>query len=137
MVAVLQGFWLIAVVIAVGWLLLGLPKLRDHLNGVSSFKLGPIWIICVSVVTPIVLGFMLIQQIMVYAQEGYEGYPTWHLLLFGWGLIAALAYLSYLISIIPWPRKSLDRVARARAEFEAEAGGAPSTTTTPTGGEEA
>ena len=124
-------------IIAVGWLLVGLPKLRDHLNSVSSFKLGPIWIICVSVVTPIVLGFMLIQQIMVYAQEGYEGYPTWHLLLFGWGLIAALAYLSYLISIIPWPRKSLDRVARARAEFEAEAGGAPSTTTTPTGGEEA
>ncbi|MGO1397930.1 MAG: sodium-dependent transporter [Brevibacterium yomogidense] len=108
-------------IIAVGWLLVGLPQLRDHLNGVSSFKVGRTWIVFVSVVTPIVLGFMLIQQIITYAQEGYEGYPTWHLLLFGWGLIAALAYVSFLVSIIPWPKKSLDRVDKARAEFEAEA----------------
>ena len=124
-------------IIAVGWLLLGLPKLRDHLNGVSSFKLGPIWIICVSVITPIVLGFMLVQQIMVYAQEGYEGYPTWHLIIFGWGLIAGLAYLSFLISIIPWPRKSLDRVETARAEFEAQAAADAGTTARTAGGEEA
>jgi len=107
-------------IIAVGWLLVGLPRLRDHLNGVSSFKVGRIWIVFVSVITPVVLGVMLLQQIVVYAQEGYEGYPTWHLLLFGWGLIAALAYVSFLISIIPWPTKSLDRVAQARADFEAE-----------------
>lgn len=124
-------------IIAVGWLLVGLPKLRDHLNGVSSFKLGPIWIICVSVITPIVLGYMLIQQIVVFAQEGYEGYPTWHLLLFGWGLIAAVAYLSFLISIIPWPRKSLDRVAKARADFEAQANGTGPAAQAPAGGEEA
>lgn len=131
-------------VIAVGWLLVGLPRLRDHLNSVSSFTLGPIWIVCVSVITPVVLGFMLIQQMMVYAQEGYEGYPTWHLLLFGWGLIAGIAYLSFLVSIIPWPKKSLDRVDKARADFEAEpetetASGttAARTRTLTSGGEEA
>lgn len=129
-------------IIAVGWLLVGLPQLRDHLNGVSSFKVGRTWIVFVSVVTPIVLGFMLIQQIITFAQEGYEGYPTWHLLLFGWGLIAALAYVSFLISIIPWPKKSLARVEQARAEFEAESGTGGDTTATGTrtlntGGEKA
>src|SRR5699024_12436659 len=91
--------------LAVRWRVAGRPRLRGLLDGVSSFMVGRIWIVFVSVITPVVLGVMLLQQIVVYAQEGYEGYPTWHLLLFGWGLIAALAYVSFLISIIPWPTK--------------------------------
>ncbi|WP_035280168.1 sodium-dependent transporter [Brevibacterium album] len=130
------GIALVAI-IAVGWLLRALPRLRDHLNSISSFKVGRIWIICVCVITPVVLGFMLVQQVVVFAQEGYEGYPTWHLVLFGWGLLAVLVCLSILLSLVPWPRKSLERVERARAEFEAEEAAAPESATRRTGGENA
>ncbi|MYM20484.1 sodium-dependent transporter [Brevibacterium sp. 5221] len=109
-------------VIVVGWLCMQLPGLRDHLNAISSFKLGRTWIVCVTVITPIVLGYMLISEIIARATGGYGDppMPAWFVGTFGWGLIGALAVLAILLSLIPWPRAALDRVAEARREDEAE-----------------
>src|SRR5699024_1669378 len=43
-------------VIAFGWVLRKFGELRDHLNSVSSFKVGLTWQIMLTLVTPIVLG---------------------------------------------------------------------------------
>lgn len=106
--------------ISVGWLLRKFPLLRDHLNRSSSFKVGPIWIIFAAGLTPIVLGFMLFQQIREFITEGYGGFPDWFVGVFGWGVIGALVILAIVMSLIPWPKKILDRVATAQADFEAE-----------------
>lgn len=113
------GIALVAI-IAVGWLLRRLPLLSDHLNHSSSFKVGRVWMIFVAIVTPLVLGFMVIQQIITYATEGYGGFPSGFVMVFGWGVIAGLIVLSLVLSLTPWPAKTLARVEKARAEFDAE-----------------
>jgi NSS family neurotransmitter:Na+ symporter len=113
------GIALVAIIV-IGWISMRLPVLRDHLNKVSSFKVGRIWIVFIAIVTPVVLGFMLIQQLIVFINEGYGGFPTWFVGVFGWGTMGALAVFAIVFTLIPWPKKSLDRVAKARADFDAE-----------------
>src|SRR5699024_5432250 len=70
------------------------PTLRDHLNSVSSFKVGPIWIVCMAVVTPLVLAYSLIGEIISLIDEPYEGYESAVINTWGWGMIAAILVLS-------------------------------------------
>lgn len=113
------GIALIAIIV-IGWISMRLPVLRDHLNKVSSFKVGRIWIIFIAIVTPAVLGFMLFQQIITFINEGYGDFPTWFVGTFGWGTMALLAIFAVVFTLIPWPQKILDRVAQARADFDAD-----------------
>lgn len=64
-------------------------ELQYHLNSVSTFKVGTIWQVLVGLVAPVVLGYMLVQQIITLISDGYEDYPTWYLVTFGWGAVAA------------------------------------------------
>ncbi len=113
------GIALISIIV-VGWILLQLPALRDHLNRISSFKLGWFWMICVAVITPVVLGYMLISEIIDRASEGYNDMPAWFVGTFGWGLIGAVAVIAIVLSLLPWPRAALDRMRVQREEDEAE-----------------
>ncbi len=91
-------------VIVVTWLLRKLPQQRDHLNAVSSFKLGWVWMTCVGVITPIVLAYMLIDQIVDTVQNGYEGYGGGLVAGFGWGLQIALIVIAVTIGFTKWHR---------------------------------
>ena len=59
-----------------------------------------------------------IQVIQTTIKEGYEGYPQLTLNLLGWGVLGLIVVVSLVLSITPWPRKSLEKVERAQAEFE-------------------
>lgn len=78
-----------------------LPVLRDHLNSVSSFKVGPIWTACV-VLTVAVLAFMLFQDTRNLLAKNYEDYPDWFLNIFGWGMSVGLVVVSIILSLLPW-----------------------------------
>src|SRR5699024_7986650 len=78
------------------------PTLRDHLNSVSSFKVGPIWIVCMAVVTPLVLAYSLIGEIISLIDEPYEGYESAVINTWGWGMIAAILVLSAIFTLLPW-----------------------------------
>ena len=95
------GVALIALIVVMFALRLG-PTLRDHLNSVSSFKVGPIWIICMAVITPIVLAYALFGEIRSLISEPYEGYDAAVLGVWGWGMIAAILVLSVILSLLPW-----------------------------------
>ncbi len=94
--------------IVVGWVARKLPVLRDHLNAVSSFKVGWFWMIVLGGVTAVVLAYMLITQIITYATQGYEDYPALLTGVFGWGMIALLIVIAIVLSLIKWPQKTLD-----------------------------
>ena len=83
-----------------------LPTLRDHLNSVSSFKLGRTWMVVVGGVTPIVLGYILIDTLTTTLAEGYGGMPAWFVNTFGWGMAIALVVIALLLSRLPWPASS-------------------------------
>lgn len=97
-------------IILVVWVKRATPLLRDHLNAISSFRIGTVWIVCLAVVTPIVLGFMLISQIIAFITEGYTGTSADAI---GWIVLAVLAVAAAVFTFIPWPKASVDFSARA------------------------
>lgn len=88
--------------ILVVWVLRRAPMLRRHLNAVSTTQVGSWWYVCVGVVVPLVLGFMLVSRIVSLAAEGYEGYATWYLAVFGWGMIGLLVVGAFVFAGIRW-----------------------------------
>ncbi|MCT1689807.1 sodium-dependent transporter [Brevibacterium sp. p3-SID960] len=97
-------------IILVVWAKRATPLLRDHLNAISSFRIGTVWTVCLAVITPIVLGFMLISQIIAFITEGYTGTSADAI---GWIVLAVLAVAAAVFTFIPWPKASLDFTARA------------------------
>ena len=84
------------------WVLRRGDMLRQHLNAVSTFKVGKIWLALVGVVAPIFLTIMLVQKVWSVIDEGYEGYPTWYLGVFGWGTIALVVVAAVLLTLPSW-----------------------------------
>ena len=85
-----------------------LPTLRDHINSVSSFKLGRTWMIMVGGVTPVILGYILIDQLTETVSQGYNDMPQWFVNTFGWGMAVALIVFAYLLSRLPWSRRTAE-----------------------------
>ncbi|MDD2212745.1 MAG: sodium-dependent transporter [Clostridia bacterium] len=74
-------------VILVGWFF-DLEGLRTHANRYSDFAVGKWWTYMIKFVTPLVLGFMFIQNFIQNIKAPYEGYPLNALLMIGWGAFA-------------------------------------------------
>ena len=79
-----------------------LPTLRNHINRSSSFKVGRIWQVFVGGIAPIVLGYILINEIQNTVTNGYGGMPGWFVNVFGWGMAISLVVISFLLTAIPW-----------------------------------
>jgi NSS family neurotransmitter:Na+ symporter len=79
-------------------------ELRAHLNAVSTFQVGRIWVLLVGVLAPVVLGYMLIARIITLVTEGYGGMPDWYLLVFGWGTVVFLIVAAIAMSLVSWRR---------------------------------
>lgn len=90
----------LVMVIVTAWVIRKLPTLGDHLNRVSSFKVGWTWFIFVSIVTPVILCYMFVREVVTRIKSGYEDMPTWFVNTFGWGVGAGLAAIA--IIRIPW-----------------------------------
>ena len=102
------------------------PELRYHLDALSTFRVGRVWLALVSVLAPLVLGYMLVSRVVVLVSEGYGGLPPWYLLVFGWGTVVVLVVGAVVLSVLRWKRSPDDFTAwpqytatpgtRARAE---------------------
>lgn len=93
-------------IFVVAYLLRGLPILRDHLNERSSWKMGRLWMLLLAVVTPIILGYSLINTFIGLIKEPYEGYPDHMLNIFGWGMVIVLLLVAVVLSMMPWSKTS-------------------------------
>lgn len=93
--------------IVLTWVALALPRLARHLNTVSSFRLGKVWMFCVGVLTPAVLAFTTWDTVKGLRAEPYEGYPTDFINTFGWGMVGAVLLLSVLLSFVPFRNRHL------------------------------
>lgn len=83
-----------------------LGLLGAHINQTSSFKVGFFWRLCIILTTGI-LAFMLLSEGAKVFSEGYEGYPSWFVNTFGWGMAIALVVISFLLSRLRWKDESL------------------------------
>ncbi len=88
--------------LAVAWAIRALTTLGGHLNVHGRPRVGAGWRVLVSVVAPLglalVLGFALDDDL----EAAYEGYPSWLLLVFGWGMVVALPLIAFLVARLPW-----------------------------------
>lgn len=98
------GILLVAVVsmVVLAWALRSLPLLADHLNRDGSIRLGRWWQVLLAVVTPVVLTYILVQELRAVIAEPYEGYPGWMLGVFGWGAAVAVVVVAFLATLLPW-----------------------------------
>ncbi|PJG84339.1 sodium-dependent transporter [Conservatibacter flavescens] len=90
-----------------------LGLLGDHINKTSSFKVGFIWRFCI-VVTTGILAFMLFSEGAKVFKEGYEGYPSWFVNTFGWGMAIGLIVVSILLSRLKWKNEPADSIAEEK-----------------------
>jgi neurotransmitter:Na+ symporter, NSS family len=93
----------LAEVVVVAWLVRELPALRHHANATSDLWLGRWWLVALGVVTPLVLGWMTIDNLRLEFAFTYGGYPVAFLALFGWGLAAAALAVGLVLARSPWP----------------------------------
>jgi neurotransmitter:Na+ symporter, NSS family len=92
-------------VVVVAWLVRELPGLRDHANATSDIRLGRWWLVALGVLTPVVLGWMTIDNLRTEFVTPYGDYPTAFLALVGWGLAAAALVVGVALSRAPWPER--------------------------------
>ncbi|WP_254367331.1 sodium-dependent transporter [Microbacterium sp. NC79] len=108
--AFVNSFGIMAVafvtVVVVSWVLFKLPTLQEHLNRRSSFRIGMIWRLLVSVLAPLILGYLLFSEFQTKLAEPYGGYPGWLIGTFGWGMVVLLIVGGVLLSLVPWSEKS-------------------------------
>lgn len=98
------GILLVAVVsmVALSWVFRQTGLLREHLNRDGSVRLGAWWQVLIGLVTPVVLVYILVKELMDNLAKPYEGYPAWMLNTMGWGVAAAVVVVGLLASLTPW-----------------------------------
>ncbi|GAA1925757.1 sodium-dependent transporter [Streptomyces sodiiphilus] len=89
-------------VIVVAWVLRRLPVLQRNADATSAVPLGWWWRLCLGLITPLVLGWMMIDSLVSEFDDNYEGYPSSFLSWSGWGVAAGALVLGILFSLIPW-----------------------------------
>jgi NSS family neurotransmitter:Na+ symporter len=78
-------------IIVVGVLTMRINELEQHLNAVSSFKVGPTWRTFLMYVTSVILTFTLLSEVSTLLDEGYGGYQDNQVFTWGWLLIIVMA----------------------------------------------
>lgn len=93
-------------VIAIAWFARELKNLQGHANAISDMRLGAWWRVCLSIITPIVLGYMMFDNIRTNIAENYEGYETWFVTAYGWVIAAAVIIIGVIFSLIKWDKSA-------------------------------
>ncbi|MBO1803833.1 sodium-dependent transporter [Leucobacter ruminantium] len=94
----------VVMTVTVLWIRRAGRELSGHLSALSTFKVGRTWLLLVSVLGPIVLGYMLIVTIIDLIQNPYSGYSPGYLLVVGWGSVFAMIAGSAVLTLLPWKR---------------------------------
>ncbi len=85
------------------WVLRQLPALQANADATSAVRLGHWWRICLGVITPVVLGWMMVDSLRTEFEENYEGYSTGFLLSAGWSVAIGALLVGVILSLMPWP----------------------------------
>lgn len=97
-------------VIFIAWFAKQLKPLQAHADSVSDIRLGAWWRICLSVVTPIVLGYMMYDNLKQNLVGDYGGgdYPREFLFNYGWTVAIGAILVGVLITMKPWKGHALE-----------------------------
>ncbi len=113
-------------VVAIAWFMRGLKDLQSYANGVSDIKLGAWWRWSLQFITPVVLGYMMLQNLKgdiigsIDPETGervfYSGYPVEFLFNWGWTVAIGAMVLGAIFTLKKWPKNDLDYKAPTSAD---------------------
>jgi len=82
--------------IFLGWVLRQTKQIRTYNNELSDFKIGAWWDVFLIVITPVVLGYMGIQNLIHEFSKPYSGYPS-SLLAVGWVIVVGVVVVGFIL----------------------------------------
>lgn len=77
-------------------------KMRPEVNEYSDFHIGKWWDILIKYITPVLLGYMTVQNILTEFKAPYGGHPQLALNLFGWTIAIGILVIGIMLSKKPW-----------------------------------
>lgn len=86
-------------VLLIGWFF-DTEYLRKEANQFSNFSIGKWWNYMLKIVTVVVLGFMIISNTITYITEGYGGYSSADVTVYGWGAILICIVVSIILTVM-------------------------------------
>ncbi|MBA0050238.1 sodium-dependent transporter [Streptomyces sp. AJS327] len=86
--------------LVVGWGVRKLPAFQEHVNETSAVRLGTWWRVCLGVITPVGLGWMLFDSLRGEFEENYEGYSTSFLIWTGWSVAIGAILVGVLLALV-------------------------------------
>ncbi|HLR70617.1 MAG TPA: sodium-dependent transporter [Pseudogracilibacillus sp.] len=96
-------------VILIAWILRKIGVFKTHANEISDIRLGSWWTISLGVITPIVLGYMMIDLLRLNLTRGfdtetgnYEGYSNIFIMWSGWVVAIAALVIGIVLAIVKW-----------------------------------
>ncbi|CAM3780495.1 sodium-dependent transporter [Mesobacillus zeae] len=92
-------------VVVIAWVLRELKGLETHANSISDMMVGSSWRFFLGGVTPLILGYMMFQNILTNIKVNYGDYPIEFLAYAGWGVAAAALVAGFLLMAVKWDRK--------------------------------
>ncbi|WP_438312345.1 sodium-dependent transporter [Sporosarcina sp. FA9] len=105
-------------VVLIAWAFKKLGVFKDHANAVSDIKVGAWWTICLSVVTPLVLGYMMfgllrVNILKLHEKNGeiignYEGYSNGFIWASGWSVVIFAIGMAVIFTLFKWRKNTLE-----------------------------
>ena len=103
--------------IVVGWLF-NLSALREHINQVSTIKLGIWWELLIKFFIPFILGLICLGDLYTEIQKPYGNYNWASLILIGRDWLLATLAVAFIFAARPWKTDHLQ--AQGRNDKRAE-----------------
>ncbi|MFS1517400.1 sodium-dependent transporter [Bacillus sp. SCS-151] len=94
-------------VILVAWIARDLKNLQNHANAISDIKLGLWWKICLGVITPVVLGYMMFENLKTNLTSEYGDYPREFIFNWGWTVAIGAMLIGVIFTFKKWDSKAL------------------------------
>ncbi|WLD92699.1 sodium-dependent transporter [Alkalihalobacillus sp. AL-G] len=100
-------------VVLIAWVFKQLKPLQEHANGVSDIRTGLWWRVCLSIITPVVLGYMMFDLLKQnFLQEfdtatgNYGGYESAFIVFPGVFIAVGIIVVGVLLSLKKWKKES-------------------------------
>ncbi|MFD1849361.1 sodium-dependent transporter [Oceanobacillus bengalensis] len=100
-------------VVVVAWFLREVKNLKEHANGISDIQLGAWWGFSLSVITPIVLGVMMVQLFVQNLLRqfdtdtgNYGNYADDFIIYSGWAVAASALIIGIIMSFTKWRKET-------------------------------
>ena len=94
-------------VVFIAWFAKQLKPLQNHADAISDIKLGAWWRICLSIITPVVLGYMMYDNLRQNLLKEYGDYPREFIFNFGWTVAIGVIVVATLMGIKRWKEDQL------------------------------